>query len=100
MRKSPHRILIHCCQGLSRSATLAVAYLMYRRCKDDEATLAAVQKRCRVWPSPAFREQLRLWWDVRFRLYCDGVFRLPCEAYDAYRARLSLEKAMFTESSE
>lgn len=85
---------------------------MYRRGRDAETTLAAVERRCArggirdVWPLVpalfAFGEQLQLWWDVRFRLYSDGVFKLPCEAYEAYLTQLSLEKAKWEdfESSE
>lgn len=90
-----HRVLIHCEQNLSRSSTLAAAYVMSRKRKSDEEALALVQRKMGygAWPNAAFREQLRLWWDIRFKLYRIEAFRVPCDEYEDYRFRLILERA-------
>ena len=37
------RVLLHCSQGVSRSASLAIAYLMWKQMKTFDDTLAAVK---------------------------------------------------------
>ena len=37
------RVLLHCSQGVSRSATLAIAYLMWQRAAAFDEVLAAVK---------------------------------------------------------
>ncbi|XP_052235802.1 dual specificity protein phosphatase 12-like isoform X2 [Dreissena polymorpha] len=60
--KSPgNRLLIHCFAGVSRSATVMIAYLMYRdgMCL-DEAYGTVKEMRPIIKPNPGFMEQLEL----------------------------------------
>lgn len=58
----PHTggVLVHCAQGMSRSGTVVVGYLMWKNKQPVEAALAQVQ-RCRpvVEPNPGFMLQLQ-----------------------------------------
>jgi protein-tyrosine phosphatase len=54
------RILVHCAQGISRSATLVMMYLMRTEDMTYERALALVQKhRSIVQPNPGFEAQLK-----------------------------------------
>ncbi|KDQ64306.1 hypothetical protein JAAARDRAFT_27931 [Jaapia argillacea MUCL 33604] len=54
-------VLVHCVQGLSRSAAVVAAYLMYsRRLGAPEAIEAVRQAREQTWINPGFYEQLVL----------------------------------------
>ncbi|MEW5320425.1 MAG: hypothetical protein WDW38_011500 [Sanguina aurantia] len=56
------RVLVHCSQGVSRSATLAIAYLMWRNKGSYDETFAAVKaKRGVVNPNIGFTCQLLQW---------------------------------------
>ncbi|TFL00541.1 protein-tyrosine phosphatase-like protein [Pterulicium gracile] len=55
------RVLVHCVQGLSRSAAVVAAYLMYsRRITPTQAMDIVRQARDQVWLNPGFQEQLVL----------------------------------------
>ena len=55
------KILVHCMAGASRSATIVIAYLMWKKKMDlDEALYFVQNKRFIVYPNEGFREQLRL----------------------------------------
>jgi len=57
-----HRVLVHCLQGISRSATLVCAYLVATTPMRATEAIAFVQaKRGIVSPNPGFRRQLILW---------------------------------------
>jgi len=54
-------VLVHCVQGLSRSAAVVAAYLMYsRRINATDALDIVRRAREQVWPNPGFQEQLVL----------------------------------------
>ncbi|GBE80021.1 phosphatases II [Sparassis crispa] len=54
-------VLVHCVQGLSRSAAVVAAYLMYSRHIDATDAIQAVRAaREQVWIIPGFQEQLVL----------------------------------------
>lgn len=69
---------------------------MFRKRKSDEEALALVQRKTGygAWPNAAFRDQLKLWWDVGFEIYGIEMFKVPCDEYEDYRFRLSLERAL------
>lgn len=59
--KSGGVILVHCGQGLSRSATVVAAYLMWSRRINATQALEEVRRaRDQIWPNPGFQEQLVL----------------------------------------
>ncbi|OCH92175.1 phosphatases II [Obba rivulosa] len=54
-------VLVHCVQGLSRSATVVAAYLMWSERINAAAAMERVQRaREQVWINPGFQEQLVL----------------------------------------
>jgi len=54
-------VLVHCVQGISRSAAVIAAYLMWRRRINSTAALELVRAaRDQIWPNPGFQEQLVL----------------------------------------
>lgn len=56
---TPNRVLVHCIQGKSRSATVVAAYLMrYLGYTRADAVQAMVQRRPIVDPNPGFLKQL------------------------------------------
>ncbi|KAA6399125.1 MAG: putative protein-tyrosine-phosphatase MKP1 [Streblomastix strix] len=56
------RFLFHCMQGVSRSASMLMAYLMYKNQWTYEQTLQYVQDRRRiVSPNIGFAAQLKIW---------------------------------------
>ncbi|KAF7317893.1 hypothetical protein MKEN_00877200 [Mycena kentingensis (nom. inval.)] len=55
-------VLVHCFQGVSRSATVVCAYLVASTTMSSGEAIAFVQsKRAVVNPNPGFRRQLRQW---------------------------------------
>jgi len=55
-------VLVHCAAGVSRSATLCIAYVMWKeRLRVAEAFLAVQSKRTIIDPNEGFREQLVAW---------------------------------------
>ncbi|RDB22761.1 Dual specificity protein phosphatase 1B [Hypsizygus marmoreus] len=54
-------VLVHCVQGISRSAAVVAAYLMWRRRVNSTQALDMVRSvRDQIWPNPGFQEQLVL----------------------------------------
>ncbi|KAI5124947.1 hypothetical protein M0805_007374 [Coniferiporia weirii] len=70
-------ILVHCEQGLSRSAAVVAAYLMYsRRIRATEALEIVRRAREQVWPNPGFQEQLVLFELCQYNpTETDGIYR-------------------------
>lgn len=55
-------MLVHCAQGISRSASVLIGYLMSREQLQYDAALAALQAvRPAVQPNPGFVLQLQEW---------------------------------------
>ncbi|KAE9410137.1 phosphatases II [Gymnopus androsaceus JB14] len=55
-------VLVHCVEGLSRSATVIAAYIMRtRRMNATQALEYVRQCREQIWPNPGFQEQLVLY---------------------------------------
>ncbi|KAF8165517.1 protein-tyrosine phosphatase-like protein [Crassisporium funariophilum] len=54
-------VLVHCVQGISRSAAVVAAYLMWsRRLRATQALEIVRTARDQIWPNPGFQEQLVL----------------------------------------
>jgi protein-tyrosine phosphatase len=57
-------VLVHCAWGISRSASVVIAYLMaYRNLTLQQATDLVAQKRPIINPNPGFRKFLKLYED-------------------------------------
>lgn len=54
-------VLVHCEQGMSRSATVVVAYLMRKRGLGRDKALAFVNAQRKIQPNPGFMAQLETW---------------------------------------
>ena len=55
------KVLVHCTFGASRSATIVIAYIMWKEKKKfSDALNLTQQKRFIVYPNAGFREQLKL----------------------------------------
>ena len=58
--KGEEKVLVHCMAGASRSATIVVAYLMWKeKMKYKDAMELVKQKRFIVYPNLGFRDQLK-----------------------------------------
>jgi len=76
-------VLVHCVQGLSRSAAVVAAYLMYsRRIHATQALEAVRQCRDQIWLNPGFQEQL-----VLFEL-CQYAPSPSCGIYNSWRSKI------------
>ncbi|KAF8812264.1 phosphatases II [Phlegmacium glaucopus] len=54
-------VFVHCVQGISRSAAVVAAYLMWsRRIRTTQALDMVRNARNQIWPNPGFQEQLVL----------------------------------------
>lgn len=85
---SPNVILVHCDVGVSRSATIMIAYLMrkYRiLLKDAMARVKA--KRRKIRPNDSFREQLEIWEKTGYEVYEDSEAKTPKLEYEKFLKR-------------
>ena len=58
--KGEEKILVHCAAGVSRSATIVIAYIMWDKKLSYEDALNFVQSKRNVNPNPGFVEQLKI----------------------------------------
>ncbi|KAI9807360.1 MAG: hypothetical protein M1833_000103 [Piccolia ochrophora] len=85
-------VLVHCEQGISRSATIMVAYLMRKQRRSRDEVLAEVRsKRSQVKPSANFMRQLEVWGQVDYQLWEDEAKQGPKEPYKAFLERRAIE---------
>ncbi|XP_053207119.1 dual specificity protein phosphatase 3-like [Panonychus citri] len=66
------RVLIHCYMGLSRSSTIALAYLMIKKGMTAEEALRTARQSRSIRPNDGFLRQLI---DLEFRIRTAGGFR-------------------------
>ena len=58
--KTGRNILVHCAAGISRSASMVIAYIMVKYSMDFASAKNVVRnKRACVWPNQGFAEQLK-----------------------------------------
>ncbi|KAE8354286.1 protein-tyrosine phosphatase-like protein [Aspergillus coremiiformis] len=77
-------VLVHCGKGISRSATIVIAYLMRTRHMALHDALEMVRQMRRVKPSAAFMDQLAVWEKVEYEIWEDAGERIPKLAYKEY----------------
>jgi dual specificity phosphatase 12 len=77
-------ILVHCDRGVSRSAAMAIAYLMRKEGHGFDNTLAIVRAQRKINPNSSFRGQLRIWEQVEYNIWEDRDARIPKEPYQAF----------------
>ncbi|ATY60507.1 Dual specificity catalytic domain [Cordyceps militaris] len=77
-------VLVHCHQGVSRSASMVIAYIMRKQRISVDDTLAAVKAKRRVRPNPNFMEQLRVWDAVGYQIWQDSAGTIPKPEYQAF----------------
>ena len=67
-----HRVYVHCQQGVSRSSTMLIAYLMWKR-EEGYGTVSDYVKERRNVSSPnaGFMAQLMAWWNFRNKPVAD-----------------------------
>ncbi|KAF7552014.1 hypothetical protein G7Z17_g4607 [Cylindrodendrum hubeiense] len=83
----PGRVLVHCKLGISRSATVVIAYLMRKRHEGLDSVLSEVKKRRNIRPSENFMNQLRVWEAVEYQVWTATTSTVPKELYQAYLDR-------------
>jgi dual specificity phosphatase 12 len=79
-----HNVLVHYHKGISRSATVILAYLMRSYRQPLDAVLASVKAIRRVRPNSNFMEQLAVWAEVEYEIWEDEVKTVPKPPYAAY----------------
>ncbi|KAG8427476.1 hypothetical protein J3459_006654 [Metarhizium acridum] len=92
--KQDGNVLVHCLAGVSRSASIAIAYLMRKHHLGLDQVLAEVKEKRKVKPNSNFINQLRVWEAVGYQVWQDSDGKIPKEAYQSFLdQRLSLLKA-------
>lgn len=77
-------VLVHCDKGVSRSATVLIAYLMRTYRWSFNVALAFVAEKRRIKPNENFKEQLQVWESVGYEICADSEGRIPKAEYAAY----------------
>lgn len=73
------RLFLHCCQGISRSVALVIAYLMWKEHRSfDDAYAFVKAARCIASPNIGFVVQLLQWQSKIQNPPSENVFRMYC----------------------
>ena len=65
--KGEEKVFVHCAAGESRSATIVIAYIMWKKKMTfDKAYNFVKQKRSRIYPNFGFRQQLQMFEKLLF----------------------------------
>lgn len=77
-------VLIHCRMGMSRSAAVAVAYLMRQKQESLDVILPQVKTKRHVRPRENFIDQLDIWQAVDYQPWEDNEKKRPKSQYQKY----------------
>ena len=65
--KGEEKVFVHCAAGESRSATIVIAYIMWKKkLTFDKAYKFVKEKRSRIYPNFGFRQQLQMFEKLLF----------------------------------
>jgi dual specificity phosphatase 12 len=84
---SKDNILVHCTAGVSRSATIVVAYLMRKNKQSLDSVLKQVKDKRWIEPSSNFMTQLQIWEAVQYEVWEDSERTTPKEQYSEFLGR-------------
>jgi dual specificity phosphatase 12 len=93
----PGAVLVHCELGVSRSPTIVIAYLMWKRGLKFEDALAMVKEKRKIKPSANFIKQLQIWEQVGYEIWENSETKVPKAPYQAYleeRAAILMAKGL------
>lgn len=79
--KTPGSVLVHCRMGVSRSATVVIAYIMRKYGWTYHHALKHVKGKRNINPNYSFRQQLLVWGEVDYRPWVDEQKTVPKVAY-------------------
>lgn len=86
-------VLVHCEMGVSRSATIVLAYLMRKgKVSGVGGALAYVSGERNINPSANFKEQLRVWEKCDYKLWEDEEEKYPKPAYREWLSEKRVER--------
>ncbi|KUI63680.1 Dual specificity protein phosphatase 26 [Cytospora mali] len=89
------KVLVHCAQGISRSATIVAAYLMWRKRASAANVLTFIKhKRRMVNPNKGFLDQLLIWEKMGYTIWGNKEFGIPCLEYTHLQLRLDNYKSL------
>ena len=74
-------VLVHCEYGVSRSPTIVIAYLMWKRGLKFEDALAMVKEKRKIKPSANFTKQLQIWEQVGYEIWENSETKVPKAPY-------------------
>ncbi|GAB0138840.1 hypothetical protein EsDP_00007062 [Epichloe bromicola] len=92
--RDDENVLVHCRAGVSRSASIVIAYLMRKYNLSLDGALAEVKEKRKVRPNLNFIGQLRIWEAVGYQVWQDKDRKIAKREYqDFLDTRLCLLKS-------
>ncbi|KAJ6232451.1 dual specificity protein phosphatase 19 [Anaeramoeba flamelloides] len=90
LKKKGNNVFVHCEKGVSRSATVVLAYIMYKyQINCDQAYQFVQENRPEIQPNKGFIQQLRLWGRLRYNLNgtskCHQEYQNLCLINNAFK---------------
>ncbi|KUJ06434.1 phosphatases II, partial [Mollisia scopiformis] len=86
-------IAIHCVMGISRSASIVIAFLMRKYGQTVEEAIRVVRsKRPQIEPNQYFECQLRVWGELKYEIWQDREKTKPKAAYQQVLGRIAEAK--------